>query len=42
LALFGLDRANDYGTMQALATVHMATGLVTYGTLTWAGARMAL
>lgn len=34
---FGLDRANDYGTLQALSTVHAALGLVTYGTLTWAG-----
>ena len=31
----GLDRANDYGTMQALSTVHMATGLVTFGAMTW-------
>jgi hypothetical protein len=35
-----LDRANDYGTMQALATTHLALGLVTYGALTWAGALM--
>ena len=34
------DRANDYGTMQALATVHLASGLITYGALTWAGALM--
>lgn len=33
----GLDRANDYDTLQTLATVHMATGLVTLGALTWAG-----
>lgn len=38
--LFGLDRANDYGTLQTLATVHMATGVITYGALTWAGALM--
>lgn len=38
--LFGLDRANDYDTLQKLATVHMATGIVTYGALTWAGALM--
>jgi hypothetical protein len=38
--LIGLDRANDYGTLQALATVHMASGLVTWGALTWAGALM--
>ena len=36
----GLDRANDYGTLQALATVHMGLGLVTWGALTWAGALM--
>jgi hypothetical protein len=36
----GLDRANDYGTLQALATVHMAAGLITWGALTWAGALM--
>jgi hypothetical protein len=38
--LLGLDRANDYDTLQALATVHMATGVITYGALTWAGALM--
>lgn len=36
----GLDRANDYDTLQTLATVHLATGIVTYGALTWAGALM--
>jgi hypothetical protein len=36
----GLDRANDYGTMQALSTVHMGIGLVTWGAMTWAGALM--
>lgn len=36
----GLDRANDYRTLQALSTVHMLTGFVTYGALTWAGAIM--
>ncbi|HKU38885.1 MAG TPA: hypothetical protein VJR89_12080 [Polyangiales bacterium] len=36
----GLDRANDYGTLQALSTVHLATGLITWGALTWAGALM--
>jgi hypothetical protein len=36
----GLDRANDYGTLRTLATVHLATGLITYGALTWAGALM--
>ena len=34
---FGLSRANDYSTLKALSTVHMAIGLVTYGTMTWAG-----
>jgi len=38
--LFGMDRANDYGTLQALATLHGGIGLVTYGALTWAGALM--
>ena len=36
----GLDRANNYDTLQVLSTVHMATGLVTWGALTWAGALM--
>jgi hypothetical protein len=36
----GLNRANDYKTLQTLATVHLATGLVTLGALTWAGALM--
>lgn len=34
---FGLSRANDYRTLQALSTVHFAIGLVTYAALTWAG-----
>jgi hypothetical protein len=34
------DRANDYGTLQALATAHLAAGVITYGALTWAGALM--
>ncbi len=38
--VLGLDRANDYGTLQALSTVHLGVGLVTYGALTWAGALM--
>lgn len=38
--ILGLDRANDYGTLQALATVHLGVGLVTWGALTWAGALM--
>jgi hypothetical protein len=36
----GLNRAHDYKTLQTLATVHMGTGVVTYGALTWAGALM--
>lgn len=35
---FGLDRANDYRTLQALSTVHMAVGTATWLTMTWAGA----
>jgi len=38
--LFGFDRANDYKTLQALATVHMGLGMVTWGAMTWAGALM--
>ncbi len=34
---FGLSRANDYGTLRALSTIHFAIGMVTYGALTWAG-----
>jgi hypothetical protein len=37
---FGLDRANDYKTLRALSTVHLGTGLITYGALTWAGGLM--
>lgn len=37
---FGLDRANDFRALQALATVHQGIGLVTFGTLTAAGALM--
>jgi len=36
----GLDRTNDYGTLRALSTVHMGIGMVTWGTLTAAGALM--
>jgi hypothetical protein len=36
----GLDRANDYGTLQALSTAHLAIGTITWGALTWAGALM--
>jgi hypothetical protein len=36
------DRANpdDFKVAQALGTVHMGIGLVTFGALTWAGALM--
>ncbi|MCB9597500.1 MAG: hypothetical protein H6719_32565 [Sandaracinaceae bacterium] len=37
---FGLDRANDFGTLQALATVHQVVGLATFGMVTAAGAIM--
>lgn len=37
---FGVDRANDYATLQALATIHLGAGLVTWGAVTWAGALM--
>ncbi|RLB50663.1 MAG: hypothetical protein DRJ42_18390 [Deltaproteobacteria bacterium] len=35
---FGMDRANDYDTLQALSAVHMGLGVVTFGALTWSGA----
>ena len=35
---FGLSRANDFRTLQALSTVHLGIGLMTYVALTWAGA----
>lgn len=38
--LLGLDRANHYETLQALATVHLGVGIVTWGALTWAGSLM--
>ena len=38
--LIGLDRANDYTTLQALSTVHLTTGLLTLGALTWAALLM--
>lgn len=38
--LAGLDRANDYKTLQVLATAHLASGIITYGAMTWAGALM--
>lgn len=33
---FGLDRSNDYGTLQALSTLHLGVGLVTFGAMSWA------
>ncbi len=33
---FGLDRANDYDALQALAAIHMGVGVVTFGALTGA------
>jgi len=36
----GLDRTNDFGTLQTLSTTHLAVGLITFGALTWAGALM--
>lgn len=38
--LFDRSNPDDFGTAQALATVHMGIGLVTFGALTWAGALM--
>jgi hypothetical protein len=37
---FGLDRANDYGTLKVLSGIHLASGYVTLGALTWAGSIM--
>ena len=37
---FGLDRSNDYTTLQALSTVHYLSGLMTWGALTGAAAVM--
>ncbi|MCZ6807074.1 MAG: hypothetical protein O7F08_08985 [Deltaproteobacteria bacterium] len=37
---FGIDRANNYKTLRALATTHLALGTVTWGALTWAGSIM--
>jgi hypothetical protein len=36
----GLDRTNNYGAQQALATTHLLIGAATYGTLTWSGTIM--
>lgn len=38
----GLDRTNDYGTLQALSATHMALGIVTFGALTWSGTLMGM
>ena len=37
---FGLNRSEDYRALQVLSTIHLAIGLTTYGTLTYAGALM--
>ncbi len=37
---FGIDRANDFGSLQALATVHQLVGLTTFGLVTAAGLMM--
>ena len=37
---FGLDRANNFGELQAMATAHEVIGLTTFGLLTAAGAIM--
>lgn len=37
---FGINRSENYRALQGLATVHMAVGLVTYGSLTYAAAIM--
>ena len=38
----GLDRTNDYGTLKALAGVHLVSGYITLGALSWAGTIMLL
>jgi hypothetical protein len=40
--LSGLDRANDYETLKKLSLVHLATGYVTFGALSWAGTIMLI
>lgn len=37
---FGLDRANNYNTLRAIATAHLSLGFVTWGALTAQGALM--
>jgi hypothetical protein len=36
----GLDRANDYSKMKTLSLVHLGSGLMTLGALSWAGTIM--
>ncbi|MFM2419508.1 MAG: hypothetical protein RL385_4231 [Pseudomonadota bacterium] len=36
----GLDRANDYDTLKLLSGIHLASGYITLGALTWAGTIM--
>ncbi len=36
----GLDRTNDYGTLKALSGLHLVSGYVTLGALSWAGSIM--
>lgn len=36
----GLDRANDYKAMKTLATLHLISGYVTFGAISWAGTIM--
>jgi hypothetical protein len=38
----GLERAEDYDTLKKLAGVHLASGYITLGALTWAGTIMLL
>ncbi len=38
--LTGLDRANDYDTLKMLSGVHLATGFITLGALSYAGTIM--
>jgi hypothetical protein len=38
--LTGLDRSNDYDTLKVLAGLHLGSGYVTLGALTWAGSIM--
>ncbi|MET0339842.1 MAG: hypothetical protein ABW252_02525 [Polyangiales bacterium] len=37
-----LNRSSDYKTQKSLAAVHMTTGLITLGSLSWAGTIMLL